>query len=187
MNAPESSPKVYITYAASDKSWADRMRLILETAGVSVVSPDSITRSGDSWFESIRSAIDSATVLFVLIGPRTRLSKWVDREIELATRRTAVSSAAGLVAVVLPEHSDFGKPYYDPEKVPLRIHDHVSRESAILRKWTDKPEVIRTWIDDALRRRKRFPSPFVSFSTESAIRRLDWDKDLDVYPVSGVL
>lgn len=179
MHESTSNPKVFLSYAHSDKRRAEEMRKMLHESGAEVFSADSSIRSGDSVQESIRAAIASAAVVFVLIGPSTRTRKWVDKEIELATQGTPSRPAPGLVAVVLPEHDDYSRPFYDPENVPLRIHDHVSRESAILRKWPKDPAEIRNWISESLRRRQRFPAPFVNFSTQSALSSFNWDESVD--------
>ena len=174
-----SNPKVFISFAASDKRSADEMRKMLESEGVEVLSAESSSRAGTHMLESLHSAMSSASVVFVLIGPRTRASKWVNQEIEMAIQGTPSSPPAGLVAVILKDHEDYSRPFYDPDNVPLRIHDHVSRESAILRKWPKEPAEVRRWIADAIRRRERFPSPFVNFSTQSALSRVFWDESVD--------
>ena len=179
MAALDSNPKVFLSFAASDKRSADAMRQILESQGVEVLSAETSIRAGAQWLESLRSAMSSASVIFVLIGPRTRESKWVNQEIEMAIQGTPSSPPAALVAVILKEHEDYSRPFYDPDNVPLRIHDHVSRESAILRKWPKDPAEVHRWIEDAIRRRQRFPSPFVNFSTQSALSSFDWDESVD--------
>lgn len=179
MLAQNSVPTVYLSYAAANRGEAERMRRLLEAIGVVVVSADSSVHAGERTLESVRSAIFSASVVFVLVGPKTRVSRWVDQEIALAIQASPSHAPAGLVAVILPEHEDYSRPYYDPENVPLRIHDHVSRESAILRKWTEDPAEIRRWIADAIRRRQRYPSPSVNFSTQSALGRFAWDESAD--------
>lgn len=165
--------KVFLSFAVSDKKSADEMRQMLESQGVEVLSADTDIRAGSAWPESPPS------VVFVLIGPKTRASQWVDQEIKIAIEGTTSGPPPGLVAVILKEHEDYSRPFYDPENVPLRIHDHVSRESAILRKWPKDPAEVLSWIEDAVRRRQRFPSPFVNFSTQSALSNFDWDASAD--------
>ena len=165
--------KVFLSFAASDKKSADDMRQMLESQGVEVLSAGTDIPAGSAWPESPPS------VAFVLIGPKTRASKSVDQEIKTAIEGTPSGPPPGLVAVILKEHEDYARPFYDPENVPLRIHDHVSRESAILRKWPKDPAEVLNWMEDATRRRQRFPSPFVNFSTQSALNNFDWDASAD--------
>lgn len=174
------SLRVFLSFAASDKSRAEAMANILQSNQIEVLTMTPSGRMSDEdMLATIRDVMAKATMTFVLIGPRTRASKWVDKEIEIALLGTKDRPPTGLVAVILPEHEDFSRPFYDPENVPLRIHDHVSRESAILRKWSENPDEIRKWIADADQRRRRFPVPLVSFATQSALRRFDWDASAD--------
>jgi len=184
MPEPSSTPKVFLSCIHSDMRWAHAMRQMLGATGAEVLLVSDSIRPGDSIAERVREAIAMASVVFVLIGPRTRGSKFVNWEIEIATQGTPSRPAPGLVAVILPEHADYPRPFYDPENVPLRIHDHVSRESAILRKWPKDPAEVQYWITEAMRRRQRFPWPLVSFSTGSALRSFQWDESAD-QPVRG--
>ncbi len=179
MTDMSANRKVFLSFAASDKKSADDMRQMLESQGVEVLSVDTSIRAGSAWVESLREAMLSASVVFVLIGPKTRASQWVDQEIKIAIEGTTSGPPPGLVAVILKEHEDYSRPFYDPENVPLRIHDHVSRESAILRKWPKNPAEVLSWMEDAMRRRQQFPSPFVNFSTQSALSNFDWDASAD--------
>jgi hypothetical protein len=176
----EAKEKVFLSFSQADRPWADRMQETLEAAGATVLTADrSGVGPGDLLLADLRNAVSEATVLFVLIGPRTRFSKRVDQEIECGLRRTSDRPAPGLVAVILPEHEDFSRPYYDPGNVPLRVDDHVSRESAILRKWSEDPAQVRKWLAEATQRRRRFPSPMVSFATQAALERFAWDQSVE--------
>lgn len=173
-----SNPKIFLSFAAPDRIWADKMRDILQAQGAEVVVPDSSIRTGEPLVESLRCQLSGVTAVFVLIGARTRSSKWVDMEVEMATYTTS-GQAPGMVAVILPDHEDYSRPFYDPENVPLRIHEHVSRETALLRKWPKQPDEVLGWITDAVERRRRFPMPFVNFATLSALNSFGWDESVD--------
>ena len=177
MPAPTSAPKVFLSFAASDQKRAGEMEQLLKSAGAEVVSPGGGVAVGTSVVDATSAAIAKAGVMFVLIGPKTRASRWVDWEIETASRNSPSSPPAALVAVILPEHEDYPKPFYDPDNVPLRVHDHVSRESALLRKWSTKGDEVQTWIAEAIRRRERFPAPFLNFSTQSALSAFPWEDE----------
>lgn len=116
-----------------------------------------------------------ATVTFALVGPTTRFSKAVDSQIEAALKGTSEQAPTALVAIILPEHEDYSAPFYEPENISPRIHDQVSRESAVLRKWSKKKSAIAEWIEEALRRRVRFPAPSFSFSTLSELKSFAWN------------
>jgi len=184
MSVPKPATKVFLSFASSDLKRAGEMEQLLKNAGAEVVSPAKELSVGATVVDEIIAAIAKADVVFVLIGPKTRGSRWVDWEIETATRNSPSSPPAALVAVILPEHDDYSKPFYDPEDVPLRVHDHVSRESALLRKWPKKDDEVQAWIAEAIRRRERFPAPFLNFSTQSALSAFPWEDEGNA-PVSA--
>jgi hypothetical protein len=127
---------------------------------------------------SLREAILASSHTLVLVGPTTRLSQWVDREIELSTETRNGGPGAGLIGVILPTHDDFSRPYYDPENVPVRLHDLVQSEYAIIRKWSEKPEEIARWLEDAARRRQSYrPEPSLRAAAE--IYHFAWNKQVD--------
>jgi hypothetical protein len=101
----------------------------------------------------------------------------VDREIELGTESREDGPGAGLVGVILPPHDDFSRPYYDPENVPVRLHDLVQNEYAILRKWSENPDEIRPWLEEAERRRRHCPEP--SLGASAQLYRFAWDPAVD--------
>ena len=174
-----SNPTIFLAFATADQIWADKMRTLLEKQGLKVLQAASTANADHLERDANLSLIAKASVVFVLIGPQTRASKSVDQQVEVALVHATSSPPAGLVAVILPNHIDFSLPFYDPQNVPLRIHDHVSRESAILRKFSLDPDVILSWIEEASRRRQRFPAPFVSFATQSALAKVQWDASVD--------
>lgn len=120
---------------------------------------------------------------FVLIGPETRYSKWVDKEIELATKPSKSGPGAGLIGVILPTHEDFPKPYYEPELVPLRLHDRIQAEYATLKKWTEDPAEVIRWIGDADRRRHQYDAT-PSMRAMLDLRRFPWAEGADTPPAS---
>jgi hypothetical protein len=126
----------------------------------------------------LRDCALRSTHTVVLIGPATRLSKWVDREIAVSTESREEGPGAGLIGVILPHHEDFSRPYYDPQNVPLRLHDLVESEYAIVRKWSEKPEEVVRWLEDAARRREFFrPEP--SLGAAAQIYRFSWSAEVD--------
>jgi MTH538 TIR-like domain (DUF1863) len=136
---------------------------------------------GSVILDHLRQQATGATITIVLIGPATRFSHWVDQEIEVSTKPTKSGPGAGLVGVILPHHEDYSKPYYDPEHVPLRLHDRILAEYAILRKWTDDPSEIARWLTETDRRRCQYdPTPSVRALMD--LRRFPWSEPEDFGP-----
>lgn len=174
----KTQPTIFLSHVLEDQSWADQCAALLRSIGASVYTARSLLEPGDEFPRRLREAILQTTHTLVLIGPRTRLSQWVDREIELSTESRDDGPGAGVVGIILPSHEDFSRPYYDPENVPVRLHDLVQNEYAIVRKWTENPDELSRWLDEAERRRYRHrPEP--SLSAAVRLRRFSWDAKVD--------
>ena len=173
-----TEPRIFLSFIRADQDWARRIAAHLAKAGLEYLDPTTLN-AGEDWSQWIQNAAQTATHTLVLIGPRTRLSTWVDQEIELSTRCRENGPGAALIGVILPHHEDFGQPYYEPENVPLRLHDLIQSGYALLRKWSDEPEVIRDWLTEAGQRRQhRRPEP--SLRAAAQIYRYLWDAAVDI-------
>jgi hypothetical protein len=116
----------------------------------------------------------------VLVGPLTKDSQWVEMEMEVAMAARENGPGAGLIGVTLPNHDDFERPYYEPDLVPLRLHDFVTREVAIIKQWTDSSATVQSWLEDSERRRHAFQRRTrLSLSTLKFIREHDWTNEGD--------
>ena len=173
-----NQPSIFLSYVKTDQPWADKLSSVLSSLGAAVYSPNSLLKPGEDWQRQLREVILAATHTLVLIGPTTRLSKWVDREIEISTELREDGPGAGLIGVILPPHDDFFRPYYDPENVPIRLHDLVQNEYAIVRKWSENPEDIGRWLDEAGRRRQS-SRPEPSLGAAAEIYRFSWNQQVD--------
>lgn len=174
----KNQPNIFLSYVHEDQSWADRCTSLLRGIGASIHTARSLLEPGEEFQRRLREAIHQTTHSLVLIGPRTRLSKWVDCEIELSTESRDDGPGAGVIGVILPSHEDFSRPYYDPENVPVRLHDLIQNEYAILRKWTESPDELSRWLEDAERRRYRHrPEP--SLGAAARLYRFAWDAKVD--------
>lgn len=177
VNSSPPEQRVYLSYANNDALFATEMRGVLQQVGVAVSLADEGGLASVAP-DTLREELKRATITIVLIGPTTRLSRWVDREIELSTRPTKGSPGAGLIGVVLPTHDDFPKPYYEPESVPLRLHDRIQAEYAVLKKWSTDPAEVARWLVEAERRRRQYdPTPSVRALLE--LRSFAFSDDAD--------
>lgn len=92
---------VFISYASSDRVWADRLRASLEARGVSVFQDTRALRVAEGWEEQLDSALFDCRHLVCLWSAAAKESGWVTREVadyraELRRRKTG----AGLLMIV---------------------------------------------------------------------------------------
>ena len=117
--------------------------------------------------------IKDATVTIVLIGPYTWRRKHVDWEIGASLRETRTNPRCGLLGILLPNHSDYGK-QPNLHLIPPRLADNCTGADpyALLHNWP-KPwssDAVADWIHQAfVRRRGTDPdnsrTPFAKNST----------------------
>jgi hypothetical protein len=175
---------VFISHSIKDKDHGETLRGWLQRLGYRAETYPTNLSAGDSTREAISLALRSADVHIVLLGPETRHSQWIDWEISegmsaSAGKGSSPASPCALLAIVLPHHEDFGRPYYDPENVPARLHDALRWESALLRKWSEDPVEIRRWIEEAESRRRLVPRPRTSFAIQEQLESLDWQDSIE--------
>ena len=105
--------------------------------------------------------IRDATVTIVLIGPCTWQRKHVDWEIGSSLRATVNNSRCGMLGILLPNHSDYGKQQFGLSSVPPRLADNVMGATpyAIVYKWPHNHDLsgVRSWIHTAFERRDGTP------------------------------
>jgi hypothetical protein len=98
--------------------------------------------------------ISSASVVIVLVGPKTYCRKHVDWEIAAGLTKTIGGSGfSGLLGLCLPNHSSYGKPEYDTSVVPNRLVDNLLSGFAKLYDWTDNEGLLVSWVEEAFNRR----------------------------------
>ena len=101
--------------------------------------------------------IRDATVTIVLIGPRTWQRKHVDWEIGSSVRKTKRNPRCGLLGIVLPNHSSYGKKSAIPRLIPPRLADNWKGPDpyALMYHWPNPwtPAKIAEWIHRAYLRR----------------------------------
>ena len=79
--------------------------------------------------------IGDASVVMVLLGPKTKCRKHVDWEIS-AGLNTKVRGASGLLGVLLPEFPLSAEDKYQYDDLPARLADNVKSEFAKIYTWS---------------------------------------------------
>ena len=97
--------------------------------------------------------LTDATVTVVLIGEDTWRRKHVDWEIAATVRDTNANRRGGLIGILLPSHPSFRSDRYYPYTIPPRLHYNVDCGFAKVYKWSDSPDTVANWIDEAFTRR----------------------------------
>lgn len=170
---------VFLSYLRQDAAYAQRLKQILEGLGFTVVGfLDLEEVLGLNITDVARQSLQDCGWLIVLLSNDTKDSTIIDMEIAVATKpRTARPNAdqptppsPGLIGVILPEHDDFSKPYYDPPNVPLRLHDRVLWEYGIMKKWIEDSATIANWLAEANERRQLF-KPVATLPIEMQLKR----------------
>ena len=105
--------------------------------------------------------IRDATVTIVLIGPRTWQRRHVDWEIGSSIRNTKRNPRCGLLGIVLPNHSNYGKEQLDPRLTPPRLADNCTDDDpySLIYDWPKPwtPAKVAEWIHRAFVRRNGTP------------------------------
>lgn len=97
----------------------------------------------------------NTSVTIVLIGTETWKRKHVDWEISSSLRASKINKRSGLVGILLPTRTDFGTRKYDAHTIPPRLYDNARIDYAAIYDWTNSPESIRKWVDEAFLRKDR--------------------------------
>lgn len=184
MSVMSNAQNIFLSHVPGDRHYANEFRDLLASSHWSVRSSTVAdmeasweAANADSW-AAYKDALRKCDILVVLVGPTTRESQWVDWEIDLATASRTAGLAAGLLGLILPEHPDFRSRYYEPERIPLRLHDRTLWEYAMVRKWGGTNSEITAWLEQALRRRRTYRSE-TSMATLLEIHRRKWDESVD--------
>jgi restriction endonuclease Mrr len=77
-------PRVFVSYAASDRAFADRLIDQLRDSEVAVHVDRVNLKHGDQMLSAMRSQIEAADFLVLLLSPQALESPWVPRELEYA-------------------------------------------------------------------------------------------------------
>lgn len=128
-------PCIFISYVHADQSWAEQFSSLLVSSGIAICSSWSSLKPGEDFEARLRESIGTATHTVVLVGPQTRFSRWVDREIEQSTESREDGPGAALIGVILPSHEDFSRLYYEYWLLPQAFQ--AATEFSAVREWLD--------------------------------------------------
>lgn len=122
---------------------------------VSVENDDIDSDNSDEYIKQLiqRDYLADATVLIVLVGPKTRCRKHVDWEISGALNHKVGGRYAGIMGILLPTHPDFGKASCLPDNLPKRLAKNLESGYAALYDWTTDRVLLQSWIEEAFARR----------------------------------
>lgn len=96
--------------------------------------------------------ISDASVLVVLVGPKTYCRKHIDWEIYAALDKK-VNGYAGLAGLCLPSHPDYIRSIYNPAAIPERLGDNLRTGYSKFYNWTEDAATIKNIIEEAFQAR----------------------------------
>lgn len=179
-NTSTTQPYIFISHAAADAHFANRIEELLSELQIQAWNFNTQVAPGEAYIDKAKSALESCSHIFVLIGPVTKESQWVDMEMEVAMSARETSPGASLIGIILPNHDDFNRPYYEPELVPMRLHDFVRQDAALIKKWSENVEDIKAWIAESARFSNSMRRSRPSLSTLKFIRENTWSNEGDI-------
>ena len=156
--------KVFVSYHHEDQWYKDVFVSMMEYQFVDKSVEDGDINDDHLATETIRQKIRDefirdATVTVVLIGPCTWQRKHVDWEIGSSLRDTRLNPRCGLLGLLLPDHTNYGRKQYAPSLMPPRLADNCVGDDpfACIYDWTTDPTSVRRWIHRAFNRRGGTP------------------------------
>lgn len=171
LNKPRTSKRhrVFVSYYhAEDQGYRERFerlfsdiydRYVSESVKMGDIDP---TLKTETIRQKIRDEyLRDSTVTVVLVGAHTWQRKFVDWEIGSSIRQTQYNSRSGLFGILLPTYPrPLGEPNtYNRYTIPPRLHDNIHCGYAQLKKWSDDPDTVQSWIHEAFKRRHENPPP----------------------------
>lgn len=160
MNLPKNltKRKTFISYYHHDDQ--EYKEKFLNLFGDLIVSKsvDDNDIDSDNSDEHIKQLIQNdfladTTVLVVLIGVKTKCRKHIDWEISGALNLKVGDGYAGVLALFLPTHPNFGSDKYTPSEVPERLTKNIESGYAIARDWTEDRIKLQEYIEAAFAKR----------------------------------
>ncbi len=97
--------------------------------------------------------LGDTSVTVVLVGKETWKRKHIDWEISASIRKTKMSPRSGLLGIILPTHSNYGKETYTSYLIPPRLYDNIDCKYARIYDWSNNINEVQNWIHQAFLRR----------------------------------
>ena len=167
--------KVFISYFHDDdQEWKDRFirmmgdRIVDMSVNIGDIA-DNSPPTEDTLRRIREQHLSQATVIVVLIGPRTWQRKYVDWEINATLRDTDHNPRCGLLGILLPNHPDYGQTDCNRRLIPQRLAQNLEQKDpfAFIQHWPGqrnpkRADDVQNWIHQAFNRRKKQPDPDTS-------------------------
>ena len=100
--------------------------------------------------------LSDSSVTIVLIGNNTWKRKYVDWEIYSSMRSTKKNPRSGVVGIILPTRTDFGKDKaFDKYTIPPRLADNIDNNFVRIYDWSENPNFYMDIIHAAFTRKDR--------------------------------
>lgn len=112
-----TAPKVFLSYAASDREQAQKLLENLRHAGIRTWFDQESLIPGENWQKAILQAVESTRAVLLLFGKGSHRSPWQEREMQAALEREARDPAYRIIPVLLPG--------VEPEQLPPAIRGHL--------------------------------------------------------------
>jgi hypothetical protein len=129
--------KVFISHAAKDRQFADKLARTLTEHGLTVVYPVSDLLPGDNWLLKVSRALNEANAMVVLLSPDAVASPGVLSEIEHAISSSRFRGR--LVPVMLRRTTDY--PW-----ILKRLHVMPFEPPAIARRIRSRPKASEIFV-----------------------------------------
>jgi hypothetical protein len=122
--------KIFISYSSDARPWAKRLSESLESKGVSIWTDLKSPKPGQILAEEIQGALDDAKCFVIVVGPKNRIGRWQDLELQVALQRTWADSKKRIIPVLI---GDAELPSFLKNWVPVRLQPGEPESS-----WIDK-------------------------------------------------
>lgn len=93
--------KIFISYSSDARPWAKRLSESLESKGVSIWTDLKSLKPGQILVEEIQGALDDAKCFVIVVGPKNRIGRWQDLELQVALQRTWADSKKRIIPVLI--------------------------------------------------------------------------------------
>ena len=123
-------PKIFISYSSDARPWAKKLSKLLESKGVPIWTDFKSLKPGQDFLEEIQGALDDAKCFVILMGPKYRIGRSQDLEMQVALQRTWADSKKRIIPVLV---GDMEPPSFLKNWVPVRLQPGEPESS-----WIDK-------------------------------------------------